>query len=444
MDIKFKKQILDNDIKVIIIPLDTKLTHISANFLLGFNHETPEISELTHYYEHLLGRLTSKKYKSSKYVYNEIAKRGGYSNAYVGEYDMAVYINGLYKDLDFYMDILSNSIRNFYIDKKIAKKEKYAVIQELNNMTSDVEYEFDTKIFKYLHPKYFHMRDYKSHIKKVKKFTIKDVYKFIKNKICSKNLLISITCPKNKVRETQANVKKYFGKIKKYNKCNNIYPILNYNNDKFKIVHIENKHNDNVIIRLCVYKQIEYLSKENIILNILNNILFNFQTGIFYKILRTKMGLIYNVGMSHNIDIMNSKSSYYCIYTQCSVKNFSIVVNQIIKILNKYKITKKDLENAKNSKMVSFENKKFYNLTSYNNYYNTHLLYNKMFLTKKEYQKLFTDITLNDVKNYYETFKKDILSKGILFYYSKKNLNSNVNKYLKKSIIKNKYKMLYI
>ena len=65
MDIKFKKYVLDNDIKVIIIPLDTKLTHISANYLLGYNHETPDISELTHYYEHLLGRLTSKKYKET-------------------------------------------------------------------------------------------------------------------------------------------------------------------------------------------------------------------------------------------------------------------------------------------------------------------------------------------------------------------------------------------
>jgi predicted Zn-dependent peptidase len=444
MDIKFKKYVLDNDIKVIIIPLDTKLTHISANYLLGFNHETPDISELTHYYEHLLARLTSKKYKNAKYIDNEISKRGGYSNAYVDEYDMCVYINGLYKDLEFYMDILSNSIRNFYIDKKIAKKEKNAVVQELNNMTSDLEYEFDTKIFKYLHPKYFHMRDYKSHIKKVKKFTMKDIHKFIKNKICSKNLLISITCPKNKVRETQVNVKKYFGKIKRYNKCSIIYPILQYNNNKFKIIHVENKHNDNVIVRLYVCKKIEYLSKENIILNLLNTILFNFHTGIFYKILRTKLGLIYNIGMSYNIDIINAKSSYYYIYTQCEAKNFPIIVNEIIKILKTYKITNQDVVNAKNTKQVMFENKKFHNLTSFNNDYNIHFLFNKNFLTNKEYYKLFTDISLSDVKTYFETFKEDILNKGILFYYSKKNLNSNVDKYLKKSIIKNKYKMLYI
>ena len=102
------------------------------------------------------------------------------------------------------------------------------------------------------------------------------------------------------------------------------------------------------------------------------------------------------------------------------------------------------MEDAKNTKLVKFEDKKFHSLTSYNSDYNTHFLFNKKFLTNKEYYKLFTDITTNDVKTYFETFKQDILTKGILFYYSKKNLNSNVDKYLKKSIIKNKYKMLYI
>ena len=102
------------------------------------------------------------------------------------------------------------------------------------------------------------------------------------------------------------------------------------------------------------------------------------------------------------------------------------------------------MKDAKNTKLFKFENKKFHNLTSFNNDYNTHFLFNKKILTNKEYYKLFTDITTNDVKTYFETFKQDVLNKGILFYYSKKNLNSNVDKYFKKSIIKNKYKILYI
>jgi len=444
MDIKIKKYVLKNGIKVMIIPLDTKLTHISANFLLGFNHESKEISELTHYYEHLLARLTSKKFKNSQKVSNEISRRGGNSNAYVSSYEMCVYINGLYNDLEYYMDILSNSINNFYIDKKIAKKEKYAVVQELNNIISDVEYDFDTKIFKYLHPKYYYMRDQKYHIKTVKKFTLSDVKKFIKNKVCSKDIVLSITCPLNKIKETKNNIDKYFGKIKRNNKCKSIYPILQHYNKELKIIHVENKHNDNVIVRIYVYKNIEFMSKENIILGLLKNILFNFQTGIFYKILRTKLGLIYNAGISYDIDIMNSKASYYYLYTQCEANNLPLLISEIIKILSTYKITNKDISDSKNSNKVSYENKKFYDLTSYNNDYKTHMIYNKKFISNEEYFKMVDNISANDVKYFFDTFKNDILSKGILFYYSRKNINKSIDKYVKKSVIKNKYKMLYI
>ena len=444
MDIKFKKYALKNGIKVMIIPLDTKLTHISANFLLGFNNESKEITELTHYYEHLLGRLTSKKFKSSQKVFNEISRRGGFSNAHVNSYEMVVYISGLYNDLEYYMDIMSNSIMNFYIDKSIAKKEKNAVVQELNNYIADVEYDFDNKIFKYLHPKYYYMSDQKHHIKTVKTFTLSHVKKFIKNKVCSKDMVLSITCPKNKVRETKNNIDKYFGKIKRNNKCKNIYPILQHNNKEFKIIHVENKHNDNVIVRIYVYKNIEFMSKENIILGLLKNILFNFQTGIFYKILRTKLGLIYNTGMSIDIDIMNSKASYYYLYTQCEAKNLPLLISEIIKILSTYKITNKDISDAKNRNKVSYENKKFNNLTSYNYEYKTHILYNKKFISNEEYFKMVDNIEPCDVKAFYDTFKNDILSKGILFYYSRKNINKSIDKYVKKSVIQNKYKMLYI
>lgn len=444
MDIKFKKYALKNGIKVMIIPLDTKLTHISANFLLGFNHESKEITELTHYYEHLLGRLTSKKFKNAQNVANEISRRGGVTNAYVTSYKMSVYINGLYKDLEYYMDIMSNSIMNFYIDESIAKKEKNAVVQELNNYIADVEYDFDNKIFKYLHPKYYYMSDQKHHIKTVKTFTLSHVKNFIKNKVCSKDMVLSITCPKNKVKETKNNIDKYFGKIKRNDKCKNIYPILQHNNKEFKIIHVENKHNDNVIVRIYVYKNIEFMSKENIILGLLKNILFNFQTGIFYKILRTKLGLIYNAGISYDIDIMNSKASYYYLYTQCEAKNLPLLISEIIKILSTYKITNKDISDAKNSNKVKYENKKFYDLTSYNYEYKTHILYNKKFISNEEYYKMVDNIEPCDVKAFYDTFKNDILSKGILFYYSRKNINKSIDKYVKKSVIQNKYKMLYI
>ena len=116
MDINIKRLKLKNGIRVIIVPLKTKLTYISTNFLLGRNQEKKDEVGLTHYCEHLLARLTSQKYKDVNYISDEIFKRGGLHNATVSDYEMEIYISGLFVDLEFYMDILSNTISKFYIE----------------------------------------------------------------------------------------------------------------------------------------------------------------------------------------------------------------------------------------------------------------------------------------------------------------------------------------
>jgi len=445
MDVNIKSIKLYNGIKAIIIPLNnkTKLTHVSMSFFLGFNHENKANAEISHYYEHLLGRLTSQKYKDNDYVYNEIYKRGAYSNAHINKYETTVFINGLYTDIEFFLDIMSNSLKSFYIDDKIAKKEKFAVVQELNNIISNYTYKFEFKIFKYLYPKYVYYMNHKNNIKNVKKFTSYDIKKFIISKLCTNNLLITISCSNDKIKKTTDMIKKYFSVIKK-NKCKIKYPIFENKNKGFKIIYVNNKYNDNAIIKLLVCKNIEYLSKEHLIINIISNIMFNFNTGVFYKTLRTKLGLIYNVEFESDIDIVNSKSSSYNINTNCEIKNVPVIIFNIINILNEYVITDDDIINAINNINIYFEKKKFLKINSLDVDYKKSLLFNKPLLYNKEYLNLYNNIKINDVKNYYKIFTNDLLNKGMLFYYSNKNLNLNINNILNNSIIKNKYKMLYI
>lgn len=161
--------------------------------------------------------------------------------------------------------------------------KKKAAIQEYNNYLSKFTYNFNFKIFKYLYPKYKFVSDRKYHIKNIKKFTVKDIKKFIKNKICAKNIVILAVCPKNKVKNTTNIINKYFNKIKIKKNCNNDYNILQHNNKQFKIIYINNKFNNNILLKFIVCKNIKYLSKEHIILDLLDDILFKFDSGIFYK-----------------------------------------------------------------------------------------------------------------------------------------------------------------
>jgi predicted Zn-dependent peptidase len=408
MDAKINTYRLKNGIKVLIVPLKTKLTFLSVSMLLGSRHEKDGEGNLTHYYEHLLGRITSQKYKDYKYIANEITKRGGDTNAYVSEYELIVFLQGYFKDFGFYADILSNSLKDFYIDPKLAENEKGAVIQELKNIISNERYDFDYNIFKYLFPKYAHLQDFKKDIKYVKKYNVRLVKNFIKKKILTENIVLNITCPRNKIKETKYYIKKYFGIIKKTSKGDIKYPVLQNKTGKTKVVHIKNKVvNDNTIINIYAFAEMEYWSKEHIAHMILHNILFNFENGAFYNELREKMGIIYGIHLYNNISIKNPKQSHYYIGTRCDIKNVPTVIAKIIDILKTYKINANDIKYSKNILLSRYEYSKFYNIDSYNGFYKNFLLYNKKLRTNKEIYNAIKNTTNKEVLDYYEKFKEN-------------------------------------
>jgi predicted Zn-dependent peptidase len=436
MESKIKKYTLKNGIKVIIVPLKTKMTYISMSILLGSYHEKKGEGNLTHYYEHLLGRLTSTKYKDYMYVGSEIVKRGGFTNAFVNNYQLCVFIKGFYDDFEFYVDILSNSLNKFYIDPKIANNEKGAVMQELRNIISRENYDFDFLIFKYLYPKYYYLEDTKKDIKYVKNYNIKLIKQFIKNKIFNENIVVNVSCPENKVRKTMKYINKYFGIIKKKKKKRINYPVLNINNNKRKIIQITNKRTDeNTIINIYTFMNIKFFSKEHLINDLLEKILFNFELGVFYRELREKTGLIYSIKLYNNINIRNPIESYCNIVTKCNLKNVPIVISKIISILKNYKISDEEIAYAKRSIDANDEYDKFFGLESYNNYENMFLLYNIPYKSKKDLSKAFQKLKNSEIRKHFESFKNKIIKTSFIFYYSSKNINNNIKNAIDDKII---------
>lgn len=446
MDINIKRLKLKNGIRVIIVPLKTKLTYISTNFLLGRYQEKKDEMGLTHYCEHLLACLTSQKYKDATYISDEIYKRGGVHNATVYDYEMELYISGLAVDLEFYMDILSNTINKFYIENDIKIKEKGAVVQELMTSISNSNYKFNFNIFKFLYPKYSYIADYKKQIKYIKHFDNRRIAQYIKSHLNTDNLVVTITCHSNKVNETIKNVKKYFGIIKK-KKSRFVYPELINKNNHLQIVNIKN---DNIIasssIILQISKRIEFLSEEHLILSYyIRRILFNIDSGIFYKIFRKELGIIYNIRLSVNIDNYNPKMSYYNISSQCQNGNMLLFIEKFIEILKTYDINEMHIKDAKKHFKYLFENAKFNNLTSYNDKYKDQLLFYKDIVKTKDILKKILSIKSSTIKEYYKNvFVKNILSNHTLFYYSNDNINKNIELIYKKQIPNAKYKSYYI
>ena len=443
MGVTIKRLQLKNGIRVIIVSLKTNLTHISTNFLLGERQEKKSDSGITHYCEHLLASTTSKKYKDAKYIASEIYRRGGYKNAYVNNYEMSIYISGFYKDLEFYMDILSNTINDFYIEKYIEIKEKKAVVQEYRNILSN--YKFDFNIFKFLYPKYSYFEDYNRQIKILKKFNNKKIKSYIKSHLNTDNHIITITCPTNKIKETIKNLKKYFGIIK-YKKSKHVYPVLKHDNTHIKIVNIKNDRKDtNNFISIHLSKSISYMSDEHMILQYIQIILFNFENGVFYSILRKKLGIIYNIRLYINIDKYDAKMSYYRILSQCADKDVPMFINAILDILKNYELIEDDINNAKNHIKFTYENNRFYKLTTFNDEYKEQLLFSNNIIDKKAMYKKLLSIKSQKIKEYYKkVFTKELLTRHILFYYSNTNINKTIEPVYKKQLPGAIYKLYYV
>ncbi len=432
MDNKKKLFKLRNGIKVLIVPTHTNLVDVSIYILLGESHENPNEMEVTHYMEHLMARFTSEKYKDYKQISKELNKRGAKSNASVDTYTTKFFIQGFYKDTEFFLDLLSNTIHKFYLEKSLVKQEKNAVKQELRGLMTHPTYIFNMKIWKYMYAKYAYQFDYKKHIEHIERYDANKIYKFIDSHILLKNTIVSVSCPEANVEDAAKLIKKYFLFKPKAAEKQLKYPIYQYNNSILKVIYVGNKFykDDNATVRMVVDGSIKYLSKEHLCLIYLQNILFDFDTGIFYTTLRHKLGLIYNIHMYLDVHLSNPILSSYFIQTSTSSKNIPVLINTLLDIISSLLISEEDIEASQQKILLDFEFEKFTNLTSFNMYYSKYLLHKIPIVEKHLIREKLQHIKYNDIRNVLKKMQKELLEQGLIFYYAKKKMNYDIKKLL--------------
>jgi predicted Zn-dependent peptidase len=420
---------LKNGMRCLILPTQSPLTEISINIAYGSANEKPNEVELAHYTEHLFARFLSKKYPDQTLLENEMRKRGAETNASVSLYETRYYIKGLYEDVEFYMDILSNTMKNLVIEEKITKQEKNAVSQELRIQMSDNEWKFDQKIWNYMYSKYAYQSDTPEHIRSLKNYDVNRIKKFVRNNYLLQNTTIILNCPYGGVKKTKVLLNKYFNLPNKCPKCFVSTPEFSYKHKKLQIIHIKNtsKSSNNVIVRHYVNKNIKFMSNEHIAILYIKDILFNFQKGLFYKELRDKHGLIYSMLLNLDIDMKNSKSSVYFLETSTKKHQVDLLIFHLINIISDIKITKSNIENSRQRFKIQHEMQKFNNLTTFNKLYRRFFTNNLPIVERSDINKKIVDMDNQTIQKYVNIFKNDLM-KGIVFYYSNKNLNKDIQR----------------
>jgi predicted Zn-dependent peptidase len=452
LNVKKKIYKLKNGINVILVPLDnTNLVNIDIKFKLGSLDEYYcKCPELVHYMEHLVSYFTSKKYKSHKTINDILYKNNAYKNAYTDNNQVSFYINGLYNSIDIYLDIISNGIFNFYLDKSIINNEKKAVYNELNNnFFSSSFHKFNRKLFKYLYKdKSYYIiksRTNKS-INYLKKYNTNNITKFIKDYLLNAKTILTVSYDKSNTKEVIKLINKYFNiKINK-NKSKIRKTKLKFKNNKLKVVYLKNTSSANKkqnVINFIIFYKIIKDSKRFLCLTYLLSLFNDFNYSIFNNILRRKLGLIYSISFNIDIDYSDYNYSSINISTNCLKENLPKLIYEILNIfdniLSKDDFTQKTLNILYKNKIrdLSFIDKN--DISYFGDLYSQELLFMNKVKDIKDRIEIYKSITLKDLRKEFEILKHNLLNKGIIFYNGNVNLNKKIEK-----INNRKFKINYV
>jgi len=304
---KYNHSILKNGLRVISVQIqDSQVANISIWFKAGYGYETDNECGYTHLFEHLL--FCGTKRRPDNYAVNiEKDKIGAYSNAFTFKDQLYFLIQSGSNYMDQMFDLLSDMILNSSIKEDVVENEKMIVTQELRKIQGDRMASSDRiqmENFFNGHPLAKNILLSGETIKKASYKELKDFYRFF----CIPTRAAVVVSGNSSHVEVVALCEKYFGSWNSGEgsefKTDIYKPIINRKQHFFK-----EDLGPQTILAVNFYTPGIDSAKENAALNLVANYLGYGFTGLLYRELRIKKGLVYNLNSSNwpyeNIGIFN-------------------------------------------------------------------------------------------------------------------------------------------
>ena len=340
----YKKSKLNNGLKILTIFFkNINIITLQLNFKLGHDIEYSNILEIGHFMEHLFTLFTSDKYPSGKDNRSFFYLNNIDLDAEIETKNINFTLEFKLKHLDKIIDIVCNALIYYKVDEELFYKEQNAVIEELNEIIEDNNYDLNTKIDNIIYKNHQRSINQQKRLENCKKLKPNDLINYFRKYFVPKNLIISAS-GNIKHDELSDKVNSYFTNIStliknKYNNLNKeiVYKKISskYNtNDKI----IYNKK-DTATASLKLYFKINYLifDKEIYTIIALLSILTDDLDSIILKRLRGNEGLVYYLNSGHDCDEYDKNLSFVSIESSVNNKNLKKVVNIIFEELNNVK-----------------------------------------------------------------------------------------------------------
>lgn len=121
---------LDNGLRVVSINLPHVASVTAATFVnVGSRFESEELGGISHFLEHMAFKGTTTR--SCEQILSDVEFLGAEVNAYTSKDRTAYYISGLAENTEFFLDMISDVLKNSTFPPEEIERERGAILQEI-------------------------------------------------------------------------------------------------------------------------------------------------------------------------------------------------------------------------------------------------------------------------------------------------------------------------
>lgn len=127
----YSKATLNNGIRLLTIPIPSvKSATLAFYVATGSRYESPEISGISHFLEHMLFK-GSRVYPTAKDIFSSVERMGGVLNGWTDTEATAYWIKVPSDYVNKALEILTDMVFHSLIDKKELEKERQVILEEV-------------------------------------------------------------------------------------------------------------------------------------------------------------------------------------------------------------------------------------------------------------------------------------------------------------------------
>jgi predicted Zn-dependent peptidase len=287
---EFKKMVLDNGLRLILVPQAQSLaTTVLILVEAGSKYETREINGLSHFLEHMCFKGTKKRPRSID-ISSELDGLGAVYNAFTSQEDTGYFAKARPEHFDKILDAVSDIYLNQIFDSREIDKERGVIIEEIN-MYEDLPMRRVQELFiNLLYGDQPAGWDIAGRKEVIKKLTREDFLKYRDEHYLSQSSLVVVA---GKFNEAEAikKIKAAFGEIKSGKKTQKV-KTLDYQVKPALL--LKTKKTDQTHLVLGV-RAFSLFDERRYILEVLADILGGGMSSRLFQKIREEMGAAYYV-----------------------------------------------------------------------------------------------------------------------------------------------------